>query len=201
MIRGLQQQDSLLTSRAQRRAQRMQLLQQAGQGGPDCASACALPGPSATATGGSGPHQISVQIKQRGAEQHTMSELGVRSSEWCMQREASRSPDEGLRRSFRTREHPNFSAGPKNDPGPAGGPGALPDSGMMCYDVWREGRRTGPVPGCMHARKMRPTNGGRPSGPRSLGRPNGSPPGAVRGTWKAVHNGTNEQRARAMTLP
>ena len=33
-----------------------------------------------------------------------------------------------------------FSAETKNDPGPAGGPGALPDSDMVCCDAWHEGR-------------------------------------------------------------
>ena len=53
-----------------------------------------------------------------------------------------------------------FSAVTKTHPGPARGPGALPDLGMVCCGTWREGRRTGPFPGCMHARKTRTTNGG-----------------------------------------
>ena len=35
-------------------------------------------------------------------------------------------------------KHPNFFAVTENDPGPAGGPGALPDPGMVCCGKWRE---------------------------------------------------------------
>ena len=94
-----------------------------------------------------------------------------------------------------------FSSVTKNDPGPAGGLGALPDSGMVCCDTWREGRRTGPARGFARARKKRPTNGGRPSGPTLPGRPNSLPPSAASGTRTAVHNGTSELQARATIEP
>ena len=98
-------------------------------------------------------------------------------------------------------KHPNFSAETENDPGPAGAPGRAPDSGMVCCDAWREGRRSGPVPGFAHARKMWPTNGGRPSGPTSPRCPDGLPPGAVAHTQGAAHNGTSGLRACAKGLP
>ena len=98
-------------------------------------------------------------------------------------------------------KHQKISAVTENDPGPAEGPGTLLDSGVVCCDAWREGRRTRPVPGCMHARKMRATNGGRPSGPTTPGHPIGLPPGAAAHTWGAMHNGTSGPRARSKGLP
>ena len=62
---------------------------------------------------------------------------------------------------------------------------------MVCCDGWREGRSTGPVSGCMNARKKRSTNRGQPLGPTSPGRPNISLLGAVAHERGAMHNGTS----------
>ena len=66
-------------------------------------------------------------------------------------------------------KHPNFSAETENDPGPAGAPGRAPDSGMVCCDARREGRRSGPVPGFAHARKCGPRTGDDPRDPHRPG--------------------------------
>ena len=72
---------------------------------------------------------------------------------------------------------------------------------MVCCDTWREGRRTGPVPGLAHARKTRPTNGGRPSGSTSPGHPDGLPSGVAAHTLGVMHNGTSGLWARSKGLP
>ena len=72
---------------------------------------------------------------------------------------------------------------------PYGAP--LPESNMVCCDTWCEGRRTGPVPGCVHSRKLQPINGGRPSGPMSPRRPTSLSPSVVTRAWRTVYIGIN----------
>ena len=112
------------------------------------------------------------------------------------------SPDEELRRSFRRRETPKFFRSDRKMTPAQPKAQALYRTPAWCA-VARgasDAERDQSQALCVHG-KAWAKNGGRPSGPISLGHPTGQPPGAVAHTQRAMQNGTSGLRARSEGLP